>query len=117
MHFAMLSSRAPQQMAYDHAKSRLESAEVALSLPPPALLAGRIAADPHDLSARLSLANVHIARRAYGPALEQLLEIARRDRKFGRDIARLKMLDVFVIAADQAELVAEYRRRLSAILF
>ncbi len=117
MHFAMLSSRARQHMSYSRAKSRMEASEAALSLPPPELLELRISLDPHDLAARLDLAELHIARRDYRPALEQLLEIARRDREFRGDVGRLKMLTVFVMAADQPELVAAFRSRLSQVLF
>lgn len=117
MHFAMLSSRASQQIAYCLAKSRMEAGEAALSLPPPELLEQRIFRDPEDLGARLDLAELHIARRDYRPALEQLLEIASRDREFRGDVGRLKMLTVFVMAADQPELVTAYRDRLSQVLF
>ena len=60
---------------------------------------------------------MRIAGREFGPALEQLLEIVKRDRAFGDDIGRRKMLAVFEMAAGEPELVADYRRRLSATLF
>jgi putative thioredoxin len=88
-----------------------------VALPPPELLERRIAIDPNDLQARLELAELHIAQRRFPPALENLLEIVRRDRKFHNDIARLKMLTVFEMAADQPDLVGEYRAKLSRILF
>ena len=49
--------------------------------------------------------------------MHQLLEIVRRDRRFRDDIARLKLLAVFEMAAEEQELVAEYRSRLSSLLF
>lgn len=117
MHFSLLSSRAGQHMVYSVAKSRLEAAEAAVSLPPPQLLERRILFNPRDLDAHLALAELHIARRNYEPALGHLLEIARHDRHFRNDIGRLKMLMVFVMAADKPELVAEYRNKLSSVLF
>ena len=98
-------------------RARLESAERAATLPAASELARRIEADPGDLAARLDLAEVHIAGREFGPALEQLLEIVKRDRKFGDDVGRRKMLAVFDLAAADADLVSEFRRRLSATLY
>jgi putative thioredoxin len=49
--------------------------------------------------------------------MEQLLEIARRDRSFRQDIGRRRMLEVFEMAAAMPELVAEYRARLSTVIF
>ena len=74
-------------------------------------------ANADDLQARLDLAELHIARREFAPALEQLLEIAKRDRKFGDDIGRVKMLAVFDMAAAEPDLVSEYRRKLSSALY
>lgn len=116
-HFGLLSPRAATQVTQAVVAARMAAAEVALTLPPAELLERRIRFTPSDLEARLDLAELHIARRQFGPALEQLLEIARRDRTFRNDIGRLKMLEVFAIAADQVDLVADYRTRLSAVLF
>jgi putative thioredoxin len=116
-HFATLSSRAVQQSTFESMRARLAAAEAAVALPPPEQLERRIAVDPNDLQARLDLAELHIARRAFTPALENLLEIVRRDRTFRNDIARLKMLMVFELAAEQPDLIGEYRAKLSRILF
>ncbi|MDH5263667.1 MAG: thioredoxin [Betaproteobacteria bacterium] len=115
--WASLSPKAPQASSYATTAARLESAERAATLPAAADLERRIEADPGDLAARLDLAEVHIANRAFGPALEQLLAIVKRDRAFGDDVGRRKMLAVFEMAAGDAELVSEFRRRLSATLF
>jgi putative thioredoxin len=116
-HFATLSSRALQQSTFESMRSRLAAGESAVSLPPADQLERRIAVNPNDLQARLDLAELHIARRAFTPALENLLEIVRRDRKFRNDIARLKMLMVFELAAEHPDLIGEYRAKLSRILF
>ena len=47
----------------------------------------------------------------------ELLEIVKRDRAFGDDIGRRKMLAVFEMAAGEPDLVSEFRRRLSATLY
>ena len=49
--------------------------------------------------------------------MHQLLEIVKRDRGFRDDLARVKLLAVFEMAADEPELVTEYRSRLSSLLF
>lgn len=116
-HFDVLTPKASQQSTYSAVRSRIQSVERAASLPPVESLEARISADPDDLEARRDLAEVAIARQAYAVACDQLLEIVRRDRAFGEDIGRLRLLDVFEMAADDAELVTEYRRRLSTLLF
>ena len=116
-HLSLLSPKAEQQSTYGTVMARMEAAEVAASLPPAAILQRRIRVDEHDLQARLDLAELNIAKRDFEPALEQLYEIARRDRGFNADVGRRKMLDVFQMAADQEGLVSEYRSKLSTILF
>ena len=67
--------------------------------------------------ARRDLAEARIASRDFAAALEQLLEIVRRDRGYGDDLGRRKMLAVFEMAAGDPDLVSDYRRRLSATLY
>jgi putative thioredoxin len=116
-HFSTLNSSAGQQSNYATVLAQLECAEAAKALPPIDHLARRIHLDRNDLQARLELAEFLIARRDFGPAMHQLLEIVKRDRRFGNDVARRKMLEVFEMAAEQPELVTEYRTRLSTLLF
>jgi putative thioredoxin len=116
-HHASLSPKAQQSSAWTTTSARLEAAERAATLPAAGDLARRIEADPGDLAARLDLAEVHIASRDFGAALEQLLEIVKRDRAFGEDIGRRKMLAVFEMAAAEPDLVSDYRRRLSGVLY
>ena len=113
----LLSPRAVRQSNHACITARMESAERALRLPPAAMLRRRLDFDANDLQARLDLAELHIARRDYAPALDQLLEITARSRKFMNDIGRIKMLEVFEMAADQLDLVSSYRSRLSTVLF
>lgn len=116
-HFDVLSPRADQQRVYAPVKARLEAAEAVGLLPGEADLRGRLAVDPGDLQSRLALAEIGIARGDYAVALGELLEITRRDRIFRDDIGRRRMLEVFEMAADQPELVAQFRSRLSQVLF
>jgi putative thioredoxin len=116
-HYALLSPRAEQQSTHAAVTARMDAVERAAALPPAEQLHERLASNPADLHARLDLAELHIARRDFEPALEQLLEITARDRTFMGDVGRIKMLEVFEMAADRIDLVSAYRTRLSAVLF
>ena len=102
---------------YNAIKTRLDALDAAADLPPTDALEARVVGNPADLEARFDLASALIARRNYAGALEHLLEIVRRDRAFREDIGRKTMLSVFDLAAHQPELVAQWRRKLSAALF
>jgi putative thioredoxin len=93
-------------------------AEVEASRPPtPDALLARVHAQPTDLQARLELAEYYVEYKSWPEALEQLLEIVRRDRSFGEDIGRKRMIQVFELAASQPQVVAQWRRKLSSALF
>ncbi|MBI3140393.1 MAG: tetratricopeptide repeat protein [Rhodocyclales bacterium] len=81
-----------------------------------ATLRPRIAGNPADLEARLALANLLAVKRDYRAALEQLLEIVRRDRGFGDDIGRKTMLQIFTLLGSDSDLVREFRSELAAAI-
>jgi putative thioredoxin len=116
-HFDTLNSNARQQVAYCVVHAHLDAAEKARNLPPIDQLVRRIRFNPGDLQARLELADLLISKRDFGPAMNQLLEILQRDRTFRDDVARTRMLTVFEMAAEEPDLVTEYRSRLSTLLF
>jgi putative thioredoxin len=116
-HFDMLIRNARQQASYETVRARLQACEVAAGLPPIDSLARRIHLDGNDLGARLELAELLISTQDFGPAMNQLLEIVKRDRAFRNDAARVKMLAIFEMAAGEPDLVTEYRSRLAALLF
>lgn len=115
--FALLSARAPQDPHYAALKTRFQAVARAADLPGTQALLARIEAAPGDLQARLDLANLLITQQAYEPALEQLLEIVKRDRGFGEDVGRKTMLSVFDMASGNPALVSQWRRKLSSALF
>jgi len=80
-------------------------------------LAERIRKNTKDLDARLALARQHVRAGNYEPALEQLLEIIRQDRKFGDDVGRRTMLEVFNLLGGGNALVGDYRRKLASALY
>jgi putative thioredoxin len=79
-------------------------------------LRARIAANPDDLDARLELAKLWVARQNYEPAMDELIEIVRRDRAFGDDIGRKTLLKVFDLLGG-GELVSRYRKALASALY
>src|SRR5690606_32067096 len=79
-------------------------------------LRARLEADPADHEARLALAGLHAAARRYADAMDQLLEIVRRDKNWRDGEARKQLLALFNLAAADPALVAEYRRKLANVL-
>jgi putative thioredoxin len=75
-----------------------------------------VASDPGDLQARYCLGAHKVMRGEYGGALEQLLEIMRRDRGFGNDAGRKGMLSIFEILGGRGELVNRYRAKMVNML-
>jgi len=82
-------------------------------------LRGRVAADGADLDARLQLANALALRQDYRGALENLLDIVRRDKGWNDEAGRKGMLNLFTLLAAQPQhddLVREYRVALARTL-
>ena len=76
------------------------------------LLRHRLAADPNDLAARQQLAALDLVDDEYQDAMEQLLEIMRRDPRFGDGAGRQGLLAVFRILGNEHPLVERYRHRM-----
>ncbi len=115
----LLASLSPLASMDDRVKTlqaRLDLAERANDAPGADELEQRIAANTNDHDARLQLAHLHIGRKNYASALEQLLEVVRRDRKFEDDAARKTMLQLFSVLGSDHEMVGEYRRKLASVL-
>jgi putative thioredoxin len=77
----------------------------------------RIERDPTDLGARLQLGKHLAAAGAHEEALEQLLEVVRRDRTFEDDAARKAMVDVFELLGPRHPLTERFRDALAQALF
>jgi len=97
--------------------ARISFWERGQKLPDSAALKAQVDADPDDFGARFAYAERLVAEGRYQAALDELLEIVRRDRSGKREEARKAIVEVFRLAADDADFVSEYRRRLSAALY
>jgi putative thioredoxin len=77
----------------------------------------RLEANPADHEARLALAKYHAGARRYREAMDDLVEIVRRDKAWRDGEARKQLLNLFTLAGDQPELVSEFRRKLATALY
>ena len=75
-------------------------------------LNNRLSADDNDSEARYLLALRDIEQQNYQSALEMLLALLQKDRKYGDDAARKTILEVFNLLGGEGELVAQYRSKL-----
>lgn len=99
------------------ARAAIDVAEQAAHLGPVAELEQKVAADPLDHQARFDLAMALNANNRRQEALDHLLEIVRRDRKWNDDAARKQLVQFFEAWGPTDEHTVAGRRRLSSILF
>ena len=99
------------------ARAALELAEQAKALGPVTELEQKVAANPLDHQARFDLALARNSEGRRAEALDHLLEIVRRDRKWNDDGARKQLVQLFDAWGPTDESTVEGRRRLSSILF
>lgn len=111
-----MSDRARDGARVSALRARLQLLEGVPAGGDAAELEAKLASDPDDHQARLDLANLLAARQDFPAALEHLLELVRRDRAFGDDAARRKMIQIFDLLGSDHELVRQYRRNLAAAL-
>ncbi|MCH7930242.1 MAG: thioredoxin [Proteobacteria bacterium] len=80
-------------------------------------LEARVAADAADHQARYDLAVALTGAGRRNEAVEQLLEIVRRDRAWNDEAARKKLLELFEAFGPTDPLTLEARKKLSSLLF
>jgi len=103
--------------AYTAAKAALDLVEQAASLGDLADLHDRIAKDPLDHQARFDLALGLNGKGDKEGAVDQLIEIVRRDRDWNEDGARKQLLQFFEAWGFKDPASNYGRRKLSAVLF
>jgi len=99
------------------ARAALDVAEQAKSVGPVADLEQKVAANPLDHQARFDLATALNAKGKRAEAVDQLLEIVKRDRKWNDDAARKQLVQLFEAWGFADPAAVEGRKRLSSILF
>lgn len=102
--------------ALRHLATHVGFLRTARDAPPPEELRRAVDDDPDDLEARYRLSAVYLVASDYEPAMQQLLEIARRDRAFRRDAGHEGLLAIFAMLGDDDERVARYRAQLQETL-
>jgi putative thioredoxin len=114
---AMVPDSKKNDAAVAAARAALELAEQAKTLGPITDLEQKVAADPLDHQARFDLALALNGKGRRSDALEQLISIVKRDRKWNDDGARKQLVQFFDAWGPTDEATIEGRKRLSSILF
>ena len=99
------------------AQAALQLAEQVKTLGPVAELEQKVAANPLDHQARFDLALALNGKGRRLDALDQLISIVKRDRKWNDDGARKQLVQFFEAWGPTDEATIEGRKRLSSILF
>lgn len=99
------------------ARAAVELAEQAEESGDETELRARLVADESDHQARYDLAMAHYAKANNEEAIDELLEIVRRDRNWNEEAARGMLLQIFDALGPKHELTTSGRRKLSSILF
>lgn len=97
-------------------QSLLEFAETAAGAGDNDSLAAAVDADPADSQSRYRLAARQIVDGDYDGALNNLLELLKRDRSFADGAAQRGLLAVFSLLEDGDQRVAQYRRKMANLL-
>ena len=97
-------------------RALLDFGAILRDAPPLDQLARIVADDPSNLRARHHLGVRLLFAGHVEAALEEFLEIMRRDRKFEDDLGRRTLIEAFRVVED-ADLVSATRRRMSALIF
>jgi putative thioredoxin len=99
------------------AQAALQLAEQVKTVGPIAELEQKVAANPQDHQARFDLALGLNGKGQRLDALDQLISIVKRDRKWNDDGARKQLVQLFEAWGPTDEASVEGRKRLSSILF
>ncbi|HZS84348.1 MAG TPA: thioredoxin [Stellaceae bacterium] len=106
-HAEVAAARAALELAEAGAKAAGATAE----------LRARLERDPKDHAARFDLAAALFAAGEREPAIDELLEIVKRDRAWNEEAARKQLVKFFEAMGPTDPLTLSARRRLSSLLF
>jgi putative thioredoxin len=114
---AMIPEAKQNDAAVAAARAALELAEQSKNIGPVDELEQKVAANPLDHQARFDLALALNGQGKRAEALDQLIAIVKRDRKWNDDGARKQLVQFFDAWGPTDEATVEGRKRLSSILF
>lgn len=99
------------------ARAQIELARQAANAGPEAELRRAVEADPDDHQARFDLALALHAAGKVDEAVDELLDIFRRDREWNGGAAKTQLFTIFEALKPQDPIVLKGRRRLSSMIF
>jgi putative thioredoxin len=103
--------------ALDAARTAIELADQAQKGPSAAELQAKLDQNPGDHQTRFDLAMAHYAAGKKEEAVDQLLDIVKRNRGWNEDAARKQLVKFFEVFGPTDPLTISARKRLSSILF
>ena len=101
----------------DAVRAQLELAKQAANAGPEAELRAAVQANPDDHQARFDLAAALLAAGNAQEAVDELLELFRRDREWNDGAAKTQLFTIFEALKPQDPIVLAGRRRLSSMIF
>jgi len=120
-HAEALLNAAPEEIARDAeleaARAQIALARQAESAGPVAELRAAVEANPADHQARLDLAQALYAAGEAEAAVDELLELFRRDRNWNDGAAKAQLLTIFEALKPNDPVALAGRRRLSSMIF
>jgi putative thioredoxin len=99
------------------ARAAIELHEMSQEAGEVADLRAKVAADPADHQARFDLALALVANRDIEGAIDELLELFRRDREWNDGAAKTQLFTIFEALKPQDPIVLKGRRKLSSMIF
>lgn len=99
------------------ARAQIELAKQAANAGPVADLEAAVAADPDNHQARFDLAAALLAANQTEAAVDQLLELFRRDREWNDGAAKTQLFTIFDALTPKDPIVLKGRRKLSSMIF
>ncbi|MDO9637161.1 MAG: thioredoxin [Pseudotabrizicola sp.] len=117
----VLAANAPKAIAtakeVEAARAQIELAKQAANAGPEQDLQRAVEADPADHQARFDYAAALLAAGKTEEAVDQLLELFRRDREWNEGAARTQLFTIFDALAAKDPIVMKGRRKLSSMIF
>ena len=111
-----LEAAQPEHPALLLLRAQLAFVEAANAHPDVPALRARLDVNPADLEARHAFAAHHALAGDYATALAEWLEMMRRDRRYGDELARRSLLLAFAALGEGHDLVLATRRRMASLL-